>query len=223
MPIPKPINAQIMAANNRKIYCRCIFLWALLLEAGQVFSQSTLLSLSGTYGIVSVESPGKSIDRRTGGLQTGLEYRFRKKFSFGAELDWQSIGVYPETVSPVSPASSKPSVTYEVKTNQLSGRILARYYIKKSLKGFYIGVFGNFSFHLTDTNGYPEDGAYPARNNDFSDHIYRGGGLTYGYRFQLTPKAGGHLSLSHQRIWNNNNPDFIQTSHRAGIGLQYIF
>lgn len=212
-----------MAVKNRNIGYRAILLWALLLQAGLVYSQSTLLSLSATYGVVSIESPGISIDKRSTGIQAGLEYRFRKRFSFGAELDWQSIGTYPETVSPVSPASSKPAVTYQVKTNELNGRILARYYIKKSLKGFYVGVFGNFVFQLTNTDGYPEDGAYPERNSDFSDHIYRGGGLTYGYRFQFNPQLGGHVFLSHYRIWNNNNPDFRRTNHRAGLGLQYVF
>ncbi|HAD15074.1 MAG TPA: hypothetical protein DCF33_21840 [Saprospirales bacterium] len=213
-----------MAAKNRRICYQSVLLWALFLQAWQVYSQSTLLSLSGTYGIVSIESPENTFDRKSGGLQAGLEYRFRKRFSFGAELDWQTIGVYPEVVSPVSPASSKPDVTYQVKNQQFSGRILARYYIKQSLKGFYVGVFANLSYQLTDADGYPEDGAYPARSDDISDRDYRGGGLTYGYRFQLNPQIGGHLFLSHQRIWiDSSNFYFRQTSHRAGLGLQYVF
>jgi hypothetical protein len=196
---------------------------ALLWQVWQVSAQSALLSLSGTYGVLAIENPALTIDKGVAGIQAGLEYPFKKHFSFGGEIEWQSIAPYTAVAIPVSSVSGKPAVAYTVKNNQLSARIQARYYLNQATKGLYLGVFGTLLYQLTNNKGYPEDGAYPEINVINMDSEFRGGGISYGYRFQLNPSLGGHLFLLHQFLWNNINPDIKQQHHLVGIGLNYSF
>jgi hypothetical protein len=72
---------------------------------------------------------------------------------------------------------------------------------------------------MLSQSGYPDDGAYPENPNDLVDHFYRGGGLTYGYRFKLSEVLGAHTFLMHQMLWDNDNPDLRQQNHQVGLGL----
>lgn len=198
-----------------------LFLTVFLLRVLSICSQQSLITASGTYGIVKNVSPERSFDKMVAGLQLGLEYPFKKRFSFGGDLAWQSVDSYSATVKPVSPASGRPEVGFVVKNNQISARIYARYYPQRTLNGFYLGLFTTFTAQMLSSSGYPDDGAYPEKPDDLVDHYYRGGGLTYGYRFKLSKSLGAHTFLMHQMLWDNDNPDFRQQNHQVGLGLHF--
>ena len=188
----------------------------------KISAQNIHLSLSGTYG--NVHDDHESKDFRAIGQALGFEAKISRRFTLGADLDWQRLKSELAIASPYSQLLGLPSLDYSIDRHQINVRPTVRYYFKSPFKGFYVGAFGNYSYLTIETSNYPQDPGYlPDLYTDPSDDFYYGGGLTYGFRLKLTGSLYASAYGSHQFSRNSTYKGRDQQDHQFGLGLNWVF
>ena len=143
-----------------------------ILTTSKLASQNTLLSLSGTYGIV-INDHRPDISFNAIGTSLGLEDRYKKHFTVGGDIDWQRFESEPAIALPLTDPSLSP-VIYSIDRHQFNIRPTIRYYFKEAFQGLYVGVFGTYSYLTVKTSDYPQNSSYlPSIYTDPPDDFWR--------------------------------------------------
>lgn len=203
------------------LYC----LSALLMccSVTKLTAQSRQISVTGTYAPIISTINATEINYTAFGVSGEYEYKSRKHWSFGVELDWQKYT--PEIVHarPIQPTSS--SLKYTINRYQVNLRPIFRYYWKEDFQGFYVGAFGVYARTITLPKESPEFPGFPSRSID--DAAYQsaaGFGVTYGYRFKLTPSLRLSVLSNHQLVFSDlYDDDSAHQDHQFGLGLNWFW
>lgn len=203
------------------LFRSCLLAFFGFLSFQNLHAQNTQISFSGNYGLLIDEYSTEKF--KAYGIDAGLEFKFKKHWSFGGDLDWQFLE--PEAaLAEALTSPGAPPLAYSIIRHQFNIRPTARYYFKNSFQGLYAGLFGSYSYLTIKTSGYPSDPNYfPDLYKDPSDDLYMGLGLTYGYRLKLGPRLQASAYGSNQWLWNSLFADRKQQDHQFGLGLSWIF
>lgn len=193
-----------------------------LLPALTVSAQIKQLSLSGTYAPIINTINITEINYKAFGVSIEYEYKSRKHLSFGMEVDWQKYNSQTVFVKPYQ-ASNHLLIRYAIERYQVNIRPIFRYYWKEGFQGVYVGVFGAYSALITRPKESPNVIGYPKRMHKSPYNSAGGCGLTYGYRFKLTPSLKLSAFVNHQFVFNDIYDDNgAHQDHQFGLGLNWL-
>lgn len=197
-------------------------LFCLLTFQQAAFTQSILLSLSGGYGALKEAHYTNAYEQTSNSVsvQLGLEAKLSRRFSIGACLDWQFLEPELDIALPILSTYPDPPVSYSINRHQVNARCGIHYYFSEAFRGLYLGAFGALAYQTVTTQDYPTGSHYYSAYKDPNDHGYLGGGVTYGYRFKITPKFRLSASGTHQL---SDGTLFTQLNHRWGLGIDWVF
>lgn len=187
-------------------------------------AQIRQLSISGTFAPVINTINVTEINYRAFGVSGEFEYKSKRHMSFGMELDWQRYT--PEIVQeePYQHASNFLTLEYTIYRYQVNLRPMFRYYWKDDFQGFYVGAFGAFSFLSTTPKERIDVPGYPNSAIDKAYNSAAGMGLTYGYRFKLSPAFRVSAFGNHQVVLSELYDDeSAHQDHQWGLGLNWVF
>lgn len=185
-------------------------------------AQNRQLSVTGTYAPVINTINATEVNYSALGVSGEYEYKSRRHLSFGVEVDWQKYT--PETVHawPIQPTTS--SLTYTINRYQVNLRPIFRYYWKEDFEGLYLGAFGVYARTITLPKESPEFPSFPSRTIENYYKSAAGLGITYGYRFALTPalrlSALGNHQVVFSALWDDNS---AHQDHQFGLGLHWVW
>ena len=194
----------------------CLFLLCFSTLSAQKNAQ---VSFSGTIGQTKL-SLNRFEERKYQSLggQLELEMSGGKHITLGGLFAKQSFGSESVVAEPFT-TSVLPPITYTINRRQTNLQFHIRYYLKESLRGFYLGGIGGFSFFKIEPSGLPErTSSYsiePTRRD-----VYYALGCTYGYRIKLGNSWNASIFGSHQ--WSADAYAY-QNNHQWGIGVNYLF
>ena len=199
------------------------FAFLAVLNLSKSAAQTTQISLSGTYGLAGIDyrsDYNNDKEFKAFGVALGLEIKAGKHLTIGGDVDWQRFESEIALAVPLT-SPNLPDQIYAIDRHQFNIRPTLRYYFNEAFKGFYLGIFGNYSYLTVKTSDFPEDPQYfPDLYLDPSDDFGAGGGITYGYRYKLTSALQISAFGSHQIYWSET-PDFRQQDHQFGLGLNW--
>ncbi len=194
-----------------------------LLSAVTLSAQIKQFSLSGTYAPFINTINATEINNSAVGVSLEYEYKSLKHVSFGIEVDWQkydSEEVYLKSNQP----SNLLMLYYTIERNQFNLRPIFRYYWKEDLKGFYVGAFGVYSTLIALPKESPDVSSYPTKTSKSAYKSAAGLGLTYGYRFNLTPRFKVSAFGNHQIVLSDlYDDDGAHQDHQFGLGFSWMF
>ncbi|MBC7776187.1 MAG: DUF3575 domain-containing protein [Phycisphaerae bacterium] len=186
-------------------------------------AQIKQVSLSGTFAPIINTINITEINYNALGASIEYEYKSRKHVSFGMELDWQkyhSENVYVKSHQ----TSNLVLIQYSIKRYQLNLRPIFRYYWKEDFQGFFVGAFGVFSYLTAKPKEGPMVSSYPSRTSETAYNSGAGFGLTYGYRFKLTPSLKLSAFANNQLVFSDLYDDnSAHQDHQVGLGLNWAF
>jgi hypothetical protein len=211
--------------NNVLMYNPLYFLAALLmlLSVSKLTAQSRQISVSGTYAPTINTINATEVNYTALGLSGEYEYKSRKHFSFGVELDWQKYT--PEIVYVEPYQSTNPfSLNYTIHRYQVNLRPIFRFYWKEDFQGLYVGAFGAYSRTITLPKESPKFPGFPSRTIDYAYKSAAGFGITYGYRFKLTSSLRLSILGNHQLVFSDiYDDDGAHQDHQFGLGLNWFW
>lgn len=194
-----------------------------LFQALTLSSQIRQLSLSGTYAPIINTINITEINYTASGLSLEYEYKSRKHFSFGIEVDWQKYTVEKVYLTPYQ-ISDPLLIQFNIRRNQFNLRPVFRYYWKENFDGFYIGVAAVYSILMARPEESPKVKGYSTHYTEIAYKSAAGTGLTYGYRFKLTPVLRLSAFGTHQVVFSDIYDDNgAHQDHLFGLGLNWTF